>query len=364
MDLIFRRNWLFTLLLIVLLLILVACGNSSLSSNTDSGSSNNESSNDNSAANSDEVYTVKISTVVNETNFIATGYNKFKEILEEKSEGRIQVDIYLNGTLAGSNEEELQFVSEGSIEMVAIPSFIGATIGGVKGFNIYDFPFIYGGERDNIYKIMYGPIGQEIQEEFEQNNNVKVLGYYDIGSMSLMNSKREVIKPEDLKGLNIRAPESPLFSDTIAEMGANPTPITFAEVYTSLQQGAIDGLTTTVQLMYDSQFYEVSKYVTLTRHHFVPYVFMVNKDFYDNLPEDLQNIVQESADEFVQFARELVEEHEFVAIEKLTEEGVQVYDLSEEELQEYINAVQPAIDKNIDLAGEEIYQRVINELGK
>ncbi|WP_342431578.1 TRAP transporter substrate-binding protein [Neobacillus sp. FSL H8-0543] len=334
--------------LLTFVLLLAGCGKS-----TETGGKDSEG----------KVYTIRMPAVVNEENFIAIGYKKFKELVEEKSDGRLKVELFLNGTLASSNEEEFQVLRDGSAEIISFPSFIGAQVGGVDGYNIYDFPFIYG-DRDKLFELAEGPLGQEIQTKLEEKNNVKVLGYYDIGSMSLLNSKHAIKKPSDLNGLTLRTPQSALFMDTISEMGGNPTPITFAEVYTSLQQGTIDGLTTTLPLMYDSQFFEVSKFATLTKQNFIPYVMTMNGDFFNKLPKDLQNVVVEASKEMVQFSRNLVVEQEVTAVKNLESEGVEIYELSPDEFEEFKKSVQPAIEKNIKLVGKEFYEKTLDFLSK
>jgi TRAP-type transport system periplasmic protein len=336
--------------ILTMVLLLAGCGKS-----TETGTGENDSEG--------KVYTIRMPAVVNEENFIAIGYKKFKDLVEEKSDGKLKVELYLNGTLASSNEEEFQVLRDGSAEIISFPSFIGAQVGGVEGYNIYDFPFIYE-DRDKLYELAEGPLGQEIQTKLEEKNNVKVLGYYDIGSMSLLNSKRTIKKPSDLNGLTLRTPQSALFMDTIAEMGGNPTPITFAEVYTSLQQGTIDGLTTTLPLMYDSQFFEVSKFATLTKQNFIPYVMTMNGDFFKKLPEDLQNIVVEASKEMIQFSRDLVVEQEVTAVKNLESAGVEIYELSPDEFEEFKKSVQPAIEKNIKLVGKEFYEKTLEFLSK
>jgi TRAP-type transport system periplasmic protein len=336
--------------LLTFVLLLAGCGKS-----TETGTGENDSEG--------KVYTIRMPAVVNEENFIAIGYKKFKELVEEKSDGKLKVELYLNGTLASSNEEEFQVLRDGSAEIISFPSFIGAQVGGIDGYNIYDFPFIYE-NRDKLYELAEGPLGQEIQTKLEEKNNVKVLGYYDIGSMSLLNSKHTIKKPSDLNGLTLRTPQSALFMDTISEMGGNPTPITFAEVYTSLQQGTIDGLTTTLPLMYDSQFFEVSKFATLTKQNFIPYVMTMNGDFFKKLPEDLQNVVVEASKEMIQFSRDLVVEQEVTAVKNLESEGVEIHELSPDEFEEFKKSVKPAIEKNIKLVGKEFFEKSLEFLSK
>ncbi|WP_216829852.1 TRAP transporter substrate-binding protein [Alkalihalobacterium elongatum] len=355
-----------SILLVILLLALAGCGGttetgSSQQEDNEGQTDTNDAQPNDAKADDGQTYTIKLPTVVNADNFVAIGFHKFKELVEEKSKGKIEVEIYLGGTLSASDEENLQLLQDGTAQVIGAGPFIPAQIAGVKGFNIYDFPFLFE-DRKQLFDFMEGPIGEELKVEFEEATGTKILGYYDIGSLSILNSSHPLTEPDDLKGLNIRTPQASVLMDTISVMGGNPTPITFAEVYTSLQQGTIDGLTTTVPLMSDSQFYEVSKYLTLTKHVLFPYILFINNDFYESLPADLQEVVLESADGMVQFARDLAIEQEEAALENMKAKGVEIHELTPEQLERFREAVKPAIENNIDLLGEDFYNRALEEL--
>ncbi|WP_078428245.1 TRAP transporter substrate-binding protein [Alkalihalobacterium alkalinitrilicum] len=357
-------TWFGLMSLVTFLLVLTACGGSteSGSSQQEEGDTSTETTDEAPATDDGQTYSIKLPTVVNADNFVAIGFQKFKELVEEKSDGRIDVEIYLGGTLSSSDEENFQLLREGTAQVIGQGPFIPAQIAGIDGYNIYDFPFLFE-DRDQLFEFMEGPVGEEMRIELEESTGAKILGYYDIGSLSILNSSHPITEPGDLNGLNIRTPQASVLMDTISVMGGNPTPITFAEVYTSLQQGTIDGLTTTVPLMYDAQFYEVSEYLTLTQHVLFPYILFINNDFFESLPADLQDVVLEAADEMIQFARELVVEQETKALENMLAEGVELHELTPEQIEQFREAVVPAIDNNINLIGEEMYNRALEELG-
>ncbi|MBU8906259.1 TRAP transporter substrate-binding protein [Desertibacillus haloalkaliphilus] len=342
--------WLMSLC--ALLLIMAGCSDNTSGSTEGNGSSEGE-----------ETYTIKLPTVVNEDNFVATTFMEFKDLVEEKSNGQIEVDIYLGGTLSSSDEENLQQLMDGTAQLIGMGPFVASQIGGVDGFNLFDVPFLFE-SREQLYELAEGPIGEQFSEEFLEATGTRILGYYDIGFLSILNSSHSITEPEDMNGLSIRTPQASLLMDTIEVMGGNPTPITFAEVYTSLQQGTIDGLTTTIPLMYDSQFYEVSKYLSITEHVLFPYLLIINNEFFESLPADLQEVVLEAADETVQFARELAIEQEESALENMKEEGVEVNELTPEQIETFREAVQPAIDNNIDVVGEDVFNQALEELNQ
>ncbi|WP_203556066.1 TRAP transporter substrate-binding protein [Bacillus sp. B15-48] len=340
-----------TVLLMISLLVLAACGGNA----SETASENNNDP--------DKVYKLRLPTVVSEDNYVATTFLKFKELAEEKSDGRLQVEIYLNGTLSSSDEEHFQLQREGTAELNGMSTFIPAQTAGVNGYYIFDVPFLFE-NRDQLYSYIESPIMQDLTKEFENETGVRILGYYDLGLLSIMNSNHKVEEPNDLNGLSIRTPGSAFFMDTIEVMGGNPTPITFAEVYTSLQQGVIDGLTTTLPLMYNGQFHEVSKNITLTNHVINLYMLTINNTFFEKLPEDLQQVVLEAADETIEFARNLTLEQEELSIEKLEEAGVEIHELTPEQFEMFRDSVQPAIEKNIDSVGEDLYNRTLDFLNQ
>lgn len=332
-----------------LIALLAACGGSE------------ESSGDAGTDTSDAEFTIRNPIMVSEQNFVSETMKKFKELVEEKTDGRVKVENYFNGSLASSDEEAYQMVTNGNAEVFGMSSFVGAQASGVDALNIYDFPFVFG-DRHELYGFAEGEVGQAIFDEFEEATGTKVLGTYDIGFYAFLNSSHPIEKPEDFEGLTIRTPESSMYMDLVETMGGNPTPITHSEVYTALQQGTIDGVTTTLPLMLDSQFHEVGEYITVTAHSFVPYVLTMNGDFYNSLPEDLQVAVEEAAQEMVEFSRDFVSQKEVETVEDLEANGIEVHELTEEEFKIFQEAVQPAVEKNMNLVGEETYQEIIESL--
>ncbi|OLO38016.1 hypothetical protein BTR23_12765 [Alkalihalophilus pseudofirmus] len=346
---------LFYIALFTMIIMLAACGGSSTETVEET---NNDSQDQNETATSDETYTIKIPERVIEGHYVADGLQKFKELVEEKSDGRIQVDLYLGGTLSSSNEEDWQLLMDGAVETIIATSLNAAQA--IDTFNVFEYPFLFE-NRDNLYEFIDGPFGDQLSEELEAYIGGKVLGFYDIGANVFMSNKT-IEEPNDLSGLRLRTSETRIIMDTVQAMGGNPTPIAFSELYTSLQQGQVDGLATTLPLMYDSQFYEVVKQLTVTEHSYVPVTLIVNNDFFESLPADLQDVIVEAGNELTEFGREYIQEVEVNAVNNLKEAGVEITELSPEQFEKFREAVQPAIEKNIHLIGEETYQQVIEIL--
>lgn len=306
-------------------------------------------------------FTIRNPIIVSEDNFVAITMKKFKELVEEKSEGRIVVENYYNGTLGASDEEALQLVFDGNAEIFGMSSFVGAQATNVDALNIFDVPFLFE-DRNEFYEFVNSPIVEEIFQSFEEETNTKIFGAYDIGYYGILNNTRPIEEPSDLQGLTLRTPQSSMYMDLVEVLGGNPSPITQAEVYPALQQGTIDGLMTTLPLMYDYQYHELGQYITATAHSYVPYVMTMNGDFYNNLPPELQEAVEEAAEEMIEWSISFVEEEEAEAIKKMEESGNEVISLSPEQRELFFESVQPAIEKNIESVGADTYEKVLDWL--
>ncbi|MFC5591367.1 TRAP transporter substrate-binding protein [Sporosarcina soli] len=310
-----------------------------------------------------EKVVIRMANLVSADNFLNIGYEKFKEVAERESNGQIEVQIYSNGTLTPSEDIEYEMLQTGVLNVVTNAGFIVGANAQIPAFNIFDVPFLFENEEE-MYELIDGEYGELLKKSLEEKSNAYYLGTFSIGSFAIANNKKSVRTPADLKGLKIRSTTTPLQASTIAAMGANPTPISYGEIFTSLQQGTIDGVQTTTPLIFADKFYEVSNHLTLTRHFPLPHILMVNKTFYDSLTDELKAAVDKAAEEQVQYARQLATEAEKNAIEKMKADGVDVVELTPEELELFKEAVQPAIDKNIDKVGEKNYQKALELLGK
>lgn len=340
-----------SLILILSAIIFTACSDND--KNTDSGDSKENG----------KAITIRMANQVDENNFLNQGYVKFKEIIEKKSDGQINVEIYNGGTLVSSDEEIVESLKSGSIELASSSAYGTANTTSVGALKLFDMPMLFD-DREGFYNLLDGDYGDMIKEQVAENANVEVLGYLDLGFYGILNGKKSVEKPADLKGLKIRTSAADLHLDTLSEMGANPTPMAYSEVFTGLQQGTIDGVSTTTPLIYGDRFYEVNKNMTLTNHILLPHVLMVNKDFYSSLSDDLKSVLDESVAEYITFARKLALESEEAAVQGMKDEGVNVVELTPEQKEEFKKVVAPVVEKHIKDVGEENYNKAMEELGK
>lgn len=218
----------------------------------------------------------------------------FKAAVEANSNGRIEVQIYDSGVLGKERETMIQV--QGNI----VQSYIAST-GGMSTFypliDVTNLPFAFSSYAVG-YKVYDGEFGKAMAEDIRQKTRFKVLGFGESGGFfAFTNSKRPIRNPNDMKGLKIRTMTVPLHQDIVKSLGGAPTAIAWAEVYTSLQTGVVDGQMNPISIINMAKFYEVQKYITLTNHLYAPYVWVMSDTFYQRLTPELRKVVDSAAKE-------------------------------------------------------------------
>lgn len=286
------------------------------------------------------------------------GLEKFAELVQQKSGGKLKIKIFGGGALGG----DLAVVSSlqgGTIEM----SQMNASLlnGLVKEFSVFDFPYLFNNEQE-AYAVVDGPIGKKLMDKLPEKGIVG-LAYPELGFRHISNSKRPVTKLEDLQGLKIRVIQTPVYIDMMNALGANATPLPFPEVYTALEQKTVDGATNPLVTIPVMKFNEVQKYLTLTRHMYNPQIIIVSKKVWDKLSTDEQKILQEAANEARDFEREVSRKKNAEALEEL-KKSMQVTELSAEELARWREKTKPVIDKYTKEVGEDLVKELYAEIEK
>lgn len=273
-----------------------------------------------------KTYTIKMAYVVPETQstHIAAA-EVFKPYVEEASEGRIKVELYPNGQLGG-DRQAIESVQLGTVHMT-IPA-VAVLSGFEPKFQVFDLPFVFK-SKEAAYKALDGELGDRLAALLIPLG-MRNLAFAENGFRHVSNNKGPITKPEDLAGFKIRTMENPVHMATFKALGANPTPISFGELYTALQQKVVDAQENPIPLVYTSKFYEVQKYYSLTGHVYAATVVLVNDAFFTSLPEDLQDILVEGAVRYRTYQRELSQKQDEEMIAKLREAGMEVNELTEE----------------------------------
>ena len=245
---------------------------------------------------------------------------KFKELVEEKTDGSVEVEIHPNATL-GSEGEAIEQVMEGTIQMttVAADSSLANVI---PEMNVFGLPYLFD-DKEHVYKVLDGEIGEELLAK-ASDQNMKGLGYWEVGFRHLTNNKKEIKTPEDVQGLKIRVQPAPVWENHMKALGANPTPVDFNELYSSLDQGVVDGQENPLPTIDSMKFYEVQKYVSLTAHTYTPAVVLMNSNAWEKLSAEQQKAVKEAVKETTDYQREFLADKEEEIVKTLKENGVTI----------------------------------------
>lgn len=242
------------------------------------------------------IYKITIGGTVPDDHPISQGLFKFKEVAEELSNGLLEVEVYDNNTLGGSREL-VEAVQAGDIQMCETSQSMYASF--TDELMSVGLPFLFK-NRDAAYAFYDSEVGTQLADAVAQETGIRIVGYFENGIRQLTNSKHPVVTPADMKGLKIRVMESPLYIEMFTEMGANPMPMSFSELYTALQQGTVDGQDNPYAITATNAFYEVQKYMTDLSHTFDITCFSINDSFYQSLPEDLRTVVDQAAEAAVE----------------------------------------------------------------
>lgn len=339
---------------------LTACGGSSNSSTVEkTGSTESEAegtSEDSNASGSGGSYTIKVGYGTNPGHPIDLGSAEFERIVEEKAaELGYEVDVQLfPSAQLGSETEMVKQLQMGTLDMC--PTTTGPLGLFKSDFLVFDLPYLFL-NYDQADAVLDGEIGTEMLSALEDQNIIG-LAWWENGFRELTNNKRPITKPEDLNGIKLRTMENDVHIDFFSAMGASPTPLGFGEIYTSLQSGVVDGQENPLSIIAVNKFYEVQPYTTISDHVYSPVPVLYSKSSFEKLPEDLQELVRETAYEVRIYEREAGRETEQEYIDEIAEKS-EIYTLSEEEKMAFKEIALETYSKFEDTIGKELIDRVM-----
>ena len=288
---------------------------------------------------------------------IATGMEKFAELVAAKSGNKLKVNLFPGGTLGG-DQANVSALQGGTIEILSLNSGILASQ--IKDFEVFDFPFLFATTKE-AEAIMDGPVGKGLHAKLADKGIIG-LAYWELGFRQVTNSKRPITKVEDLAGLKLRVIPNAINVDWVKALDANPTPMPFPEVYTALEQKAIDGQENPVSVINANKFYEVQKHLALTNHQYNPQSVIFSKKVWDTLSADEKKIFNDAAAEATTAQRQVAREQATVALDNLKKNGMQVTELSPAELAKFRDKVKPVVDKHAAGPAAETVKAVQAEL--
>jgi tripartite ATP-independent transporter DctP family solute receptor len=276
-------------------------------------------------------------------NNVTVGYEKFKELVAEKSNGRVRIQLFGNCML-GSDRVTMEAAQRGTLEMASSSSPNMANFS--KQWMVFDLPYITSPEhQQKLYKaIDDGELGKKL-DEIAASIGLKPIMYSEYGYRNFVTTKKPIKTADDLKNLKVRTTDSPIEVAVAAALGMAPTPISWGETYTALQQGTVDGEGNTFSLLNDAKHTEVLKYAIDSAHNYSMHLLMMNKAYYDSLPADVQQILTEAGREALTYQRSITSELEKKAEDAFIEQGITVTRLSPEERAKLVERTRPVWDK-------------------
>ena len=263
--------------------------------------------------------TLKLGHGLDVTHPVHKGMEFLAEKLKEKSGGKLTLDIYPSQQL-GTERQCLELLQIGSLSMTKVSGAVMENF--APKMKVLSLPYLFK-DREHMYRVQDGNIGQGLLIESEQFR-LRGLGYFDAGQRSFYTKDRPVNQPADLEGLKIRVQESPIAMELVRSLGGAPTPISWGELYTALQQGIVDGAENNPPSFYTSRHYEICKYYSLNEHTAVPDILVIGTPAWNRLSEEEKTWLQEAVDEAIDFQRSLWVAAEEEALQAVQEAGVTV----------------------------------------
>jgi len=263
------------------------------------------------------------------------------EVLEKESNGSMAIEIYANQQL-GSERECLELLQIGSLDMTKVSA--GVMENFAPKMRIFGLPYLFK-DREHHFKILDGAVGKELLED-GANFWIRGMGYYDAGSRSFYTKEKPIETPTDLQGLKIRVMESVSAINMVKNLGGSPTPISWGELYTSLQQGVVDGAENNPPSFYLSRHYEVCKYYSLDEHTALPDVLLLSTHTWEKLSQKERKWLQSAVDQSIIYQRKLWADAEVLALQEVQKAGVVV---TRPDKKNFINKVQSLyLQANLD----------------
>lgn len=300
---------------------------------------------------------IKFSHVVAQDTPKGKGAQRFKELAEKATRGRVKVELYPNSQLY-KDKEELEALQLGAVQMLA-PSLSKFGPLGVKEFEVYDLPYIFP-SRAVLTQVNEGAIGKGLFKKLE-SKGITGLAFWNNG-FKVMSCNKPLKTSADFKGVKMRIQSSKVLDAQMRALGANPQVMPFSEVYQALQTGVVDGGENTPSNIYTQKMHEVQKYLTVSDHGYIGYAVVVNKMFWDSLPADIRGELEGAMKEATKYANAIAQQENDGAIEAIQKSGkTTIYKLSDAEKSEWRKALMPVHKQMETRIGKDLIDAVNKE---
>jgi C4-dicarboxylate-binding protein DctP len=271
----------------------------------------------------------------------------------------VEVTVYPNSTLY-KDKEEMEALQLGAVQMLA-PSLAKFGPLGLKEFEVFDLPYIFDGY-DQLHQVTEGPIGKELLGKLA-DKGVLGLAFWDNG-FKVMSANKPLKDPKDFRGLKMRIQSSKVLDAQMRALGANPQVMAFSEVYQALQTGVVDGTENPPSNLYTQKMFEVQKFVTNSDHGYLGYAVIVNKAFWDGLPADIREALDEAMAEATVYANEIAKQENIDALAKVKASGKsEIIELTPEQKTEWKKRLAPVHQQMADRVGKDLIQSIYQATG-
>ena len=303
---------------------------------------------------------IKFSHVVAQDTPKGKGAEYFKKLAEERTKGRVKIEVYPNSQLY-KDKEEIEALQLGAVQMLA-PSLAKFGPLGERDFELFDLPYIFD-NYDDLHKITQGPIGASLLKKLDTKGIVG-LSYWDNG-FKQMSANKPLRKPDDFKGLKMRIQSSKVLDMQMRDLGAIPQVMAFSEVYQALQTGVVDGTENPISNLYTQKMHEVQKYLTISDHGYLGYAVIVNKKFWEGLPVDIRTILEGAMKDATKYTNDISKQENDNDLAKVKAAGTtQIITLTPQEKAEWKKVLVKVHTQAEDRISKSLIQAVYKETGK
>ncbi|HLA03126.1 MAG TPA: TRAP transporter substrate-binding protein [Aestuariivirga sp.] len=303
--------------------------------------------------------TIKFSHVVAPATPKGKAADKFKELAEKYTGGKVAVEVYPNSQLY-KDKEELEALQLGAVQMLA-PSLAKFGPLGVRDYEAFDLPFIFP-DKAALRKVLDGDIGKQLFAKVEEKG-IKGLAYWDNG-FKIMSANSPLKMPDDFLGLKLRIQSSKVLEAQMKALGAVPQVMAFSEVYQALQTGVVDGTENPPSNMYTQKMHEVQKHATLSNHGYLGYAVIVNKKFWDDIPADVREQLEKALAEATTFANDIAQAENDKALEAMKASSkTEFHELTADERAAWMAALKPVHEEVAGRVGKDLIEAIYKSTG-
>lgn len=355
-----KKKWISLLVSIILVgMLAAACSGNNNAANTGGASggttseTRTETGDSGSNAANKEKITLKLGHIQSETDLWHLGALKFKQEVEQLSNGSMVVEIYPNSVLGG-DRDMVEGMQIGTVDFALVAGVLGNFEPSIQ---LLELPYLFDNE-EQYKKVIHGEIGQEIADRVLNASGVRILDWWDRGPRHVTSNK-PIHTLEDIKGLKIRLPEIKAMEVTWKAMGASPTTMAWSEVYTSLEQNVIEAQENPIPFIYGGRIHEVQKYLALTAHKY-EYVTLSMSDLtWSKLNDEQRDIIMQAAKAATEYENQLVLEQTDEILEIMKSEGLQV---TEPDIEAFAAAARTAHEEFAQTIDIDLYNRIIEAI--